>query len=505
MPVTKPEDMAQAFAEASNAGNAVQVTHTTNRLSRRGLMKTLASGMLVIGFNPLSRSWITAAQAATAADFATLPPLDGTLHIDDATRAEYAQDYGQIIHERPLAVLKPGSVQDISRMVQFARRHGIRIAARGQGHSPFGQAQVRGGLMIDMRLLQTVHAIASDRLEADAGIQWRELVQAALAHGLTAPVLTNYLGLTVGGTLSIGGISPATSRYGAQVDGVLELQVITGEGKIVSCSDIHNRDLFEAALAGQGQCAVITRAVVRLVPAPASIREYVLPYADLRTLLQDAAQLAEEGRFDGMMARLQPAPSGAWAYYLIGTRDFTPPDTPDNTVLLAGLSYLHGAEQVNDYSYLQYVDSIPRWVFEASRPDLGLYVPGSAAAAFLDELLPRLTPTDLGAAAMIRLFLWTRAPFTRPLFRLPAAETIVYLAILRTQTSDPGVVDHMLGANRTLFELNRSLGGTHYPFSALRLSRQDWERHYGSSWGQLVTAKQRHDPDNIFASGPDIF
>ena len=390
-------------------------------------------------------------------------------------------------------------------MVQFARRHGIRIAARGQGHSPFGQAQVRGGLVIDMRSLQTVHAIASDRLEADAGIQWRELVQAALVHRLTAPVLTNYLGLTLGGTLAIGGVSPATYRYGAQVDNVLALQVITGEGKMVRCSDTHNRDLFEAALAGQGQCAIITRAVVRLVAAPASIREYVLPYADLRTLLQEVAQVAEDGRFDGLMARLLPTPSGAWAYSLIGTSHFTPPDTPDNTVLLAGLHYLRGAEQINDSSYLEYVDSIPHWAFEESRPDLGLYVPGSVAAAFIDELLPRLTPTDLGTASMIRLFLWPRALFTRPLFRLPAEETVVYLALLRTPTSDPGVIDRMLSANRTLFELNRSLGGTHYPFSALRLSRQDWERHYGPYWGQLVTAKRHHDPDNIFASGPDIF
>ena len=247
-----------------------------------------------------------------------------------------------------------------------------------------------------MRSLQTVHAIASDRLEADAGIQWRELVQAALVHRLTAPVLTNYLGLTLGGTLAIGGVSPATYRYGAQVDNVLALQVITGEGKMVRCSDTHNRDLFEAALAGQGQCAIITRAVVRLVTAPASIREYVLPYADLRTLLQEVAPVAEDGRFDGLMARLLPAPGGAWAYSLIGTSHFTPPDTPDNTVLLAGLNYLRGSEQINDSSYLEYVDSIPHWAFEESRPDLGLYVPGSVAAAFIDELLPRLTPNRSG-------------------------------------------------------------------------------------------------------------
>jgi cytokinin dehydrogenase len=66
-----------------------------------------------------------------------------------ASRQTYAQDYGQIIHEEPSAVLRPASVEDIRRMVGFARRFGLRIAARGQGHQPFGQAQVSGGQVID--------------------------------------------------------------------------------------------------------------------------------------------------------------------------------------------------------------------------------------------------------------------------------------------------------------------------------------------------------------------
>jgi len=90
-------------------------------------------------------------------------------------------------------------------------------------------------------------------------------------------VLTAYLGLTVGGTLSIGGVGTTTFRHGAQVDHVHELQAVTGEGQLVMCSETRHRDLFEAALAGQGQCAIMTRAVLRLVPAAGMVREYVLP------------------------------------------------------------------------------------------------------------------------------------------------------------------------------------------------------------------------------------
>jgi cytokinin dehydrogenase len=48
------------------------------------------------------------------------------------------------------------------------------------------------------------------------------------------------------------------------------------------------------------------------------------------------------------------------------------------------------------------------------------------------------------------------------------------------------------------------MGGTHYPISAVRLERDDWVRHYGSSFDQLVAAKRRCDPGNVFASGPDF-
>jgi cytokinin dehydrogenase len=478
-----------------------------NNLSRRSFAKALGIGTLVVGYRSITGSWITSAEAAS--QFEKLPPLDGELLLDETTRAEYAQDYGQIVHEKPIAVLKPKSVEDISRMIRFARRHGIRIAARGQGHLPFGQAQVRAGLVIDLRSLRTVHAISSDRLEADAGIQWRGLIKAALTGGLTPPVLTSFLGLTVGGTLSIGGIGTTSYRDGAQVDNVIELEVVTGEGAVLTCSEMQNRDLFEAVLAGQGQCAIITKAVVRLVPALSTVREYVLRYPDLKTLMHDATLLSSDqsgdGRFDGVVAWLIPLPGGDWGYFLISTRNFTPPDAPDDERLLAGLGYFPGAEQVNDYGYLEYVDSIPDLVFNKSRPDLTLLTPSPGASRFISEMLPRLTNDNLGTTDIIQLFFWPRTPFTRPLFRIPNREQVVGLAMLRTPTTDPEVIARMLAGNRTLFEENRSLGGTHYPFSALHLSRHDWQNHYGHLWDNLVRAKRRYDPDNAFASGPDIF
>lgn len=62
-----------------------------------------------------------------------------------------------------------------------------------------------------------------------------------------------------------------------------------------------------------------------------------------------------------------------------------------------------------------------------------------------------------------------------------------------------------LAFTAVIFDLNREQGGTHYPFTALALSRAEWERHYGPAFGGLADAKRRFDPHNVFASGPDIF
>ena len=278
--------------------------------------------------------------------------------LDDSARKKYASDYGGIVHKQPLAVLLPGSVDDIVQMVRFARRHRLRIAARGQGHQPFGQAQVEGGIVIDMRSLQGVHAVSSDRIEVDTGADWRAVVHAALSSGAAPPVLTNHLGLTVGGTLSIGGIGVATFRNGAQVDEVLELEVVTGDGKVQTCSKQDRRDLFEAALAGQGHVAIVTRAVLRLAPAKPMVREYLLQYSDVARLLEDERSIAFGRRFDGAVALVLPSPHG-WTFTLSCIRQFGPRDKLEDAAMIAGLEPVPGSVQIRDVTYLDYFDAIP--------------------------------------------------------------------------------------------------------------------------------------------------
>jgi hypothetical protein len=56
-----------------------------------------------VGFDAVTGSWVAAGDAS-GTPFADVPQLDGELSFDPETRKEYANDYGRVVHEQPLAV-----------------------------------------------------------------------------------------------------------------------------------------------------------------------------------------------------------------------------------------------------------------------------------------------------------------------------------------------------------------------------------------------------------------
>jgi cytokinin dehydrogenase len=198
--------------------------------------------------------------------------VSGKLNCEADIRAAAARDFGNIIRREPRAVLKPASTADIAGLMQWARKQGLKVAGRGQGHSTYGRPLIEDGVVVDISSLNAIHHIQADRIVVDAGATWNSVLEATLAQGLTPPVLTNYLGLSVGGTIVIGGIGGSSSRYGMQTDNLLELDVVTGDGRVVTCSPDSEPDLFDAMRGGLAQCGIIAGATLRLIRAPQRVR-----------------------------------------------------------------------------------------------------------------------------------------------------------------------------------------------------------------------------------------
>jgi cytokinin dehydrogenase len=486
-----------------------------NNTSRRQVLQGVAASAIVVGFDLVNRKWITSANAASASTFESVPALDGILYTDPATCNAAADDFGHLVRRHPIAVLKPGSIEDIVKIVQYARGYQLNIAARGQAHSTYGQPLVAAGIVIDMSTLNTIHRIDAEKATAtvDAGVLWSQLLLKSLEQQLTPPVLTDYIELSVGGTLSVGGIGGRSHRYGVQVDNVLSLQVVTGVGNLETCSRIRNRTLFEAVLAGLGQCGIIVRANVRLIPAAQNARVFLLYYNELPSLTRDQRTLIAEKRFDYVEGQVVPDVSGGWRYLLEAASFYTPPEEPDNASLLAGLSYSQGTEQVEDKSYVDFANRLAptvdflkqSGVWFYPHPWLNLFVPGTAVDQFVGEIVSSLTLADTGQSPVL-LYPIETSRLTLPLFRVSNEDVAFLFAILRTAPpDDASTISKMLTDNRTFFERDRALGGYRYPVDAISFSQADWKQHFYPEWNKLASAKRRYDPDNLLTPGQGIF
>lgn len=161
-------------------------------------------------------------------------PLEGQWSLRDNENA--AKDFGNIFHFPPLAVLYPKTVADISLTIKHVFEMGsaseLKVAARGHGHSLQGQAQVHGGIVINMESLQghemKVHRGEFPFVDVSGGELWINILHETLKHGLAPKSWTDYLHLTVGGTLSNAGISGQAFKHGPQISNTLQLEVVTG-------------------------------------------------------------------------------------------------------------------------------------------------------------------------------------------------------------------------------------------------------------------------------------
>ena len=461
-----------------------------------------------LAFDPVSKSWTINSSEQPAV---TVPHLDGALLIDELSLSEAADDFGHLRHLRPIAVLEPGSSEDVARMVKFARKNGIKIGPRGHGYSVFGQSQVEGGISIKMNVLNQPPVFGTDRVEVSSGLSWSEVLALTVERGLRPPVLTNDLELSVGGTLSFGGLDGGSFRHGAQVDNILELQVVTGEGKIEICSPSHLPDLFDAILSGQGQCAIILRATLRLIPAQTHTCVFELLYKDLSTMLTDERLLIADGRIDRISGCIRPSSSGKWYYYIQAEYNFTPPAQPSNEILPEGLHYLRGFEKIYTLPYYDHMVRNPRFTtiretgdVKLPHPWLNIFLPDAAIDEFLADTFATLTPADIGIDFPVTFFWINTELCTRPLFRLPNAQ-FVWLFHLMGTLPDQESARQMIIRYRKFFDRARELGGKLYPINSLPMTRQDWKEHFDPFWEKFVQAKHRFDPDNILTPGPEIF
>ncbi len=188
-----------------------------------------------------------------------LTPVDSGW--DHARRA-----WNLAVDQRPAAIAQPASETDVIAAVDFARRHGLRVAAQGTGHGAASLGSLADTLLVTtgaMRAVQVDRAVRIARVQA--GALWQDVVDAAARHGLAALAGSSPNVGVVGYTLG-GGQSWLGRTYGLSANNVQAIEVVTADGRLLRADSCSEPELFWALRGGGGSFGVVTAVELRLFP-----------------------------------------------------------------------------------------------------------------------------------------------------------------------------------------------------------------------------------------------
>jgi FAD/FMN-containing dehydrogenase len=204
---------------------------------------------------------------------------------DDADREFYAMDVYNF-RELPIAIVQPGTIEELQAVARIASQAGVALVPRGGGAS-YTDAYLPStpnSLLIDTERLNRIVEISDEDMfvTVEPGITWADLTSALAERGLRTAFWGPFSGLkaTVGGSMSQNSVSLGSGNYGCSADTALSFDIVLADGELLSTGSRaianaspffrhYGPDLTGIFTGDAGAFGIKARITLRLIPAPA--------------------------------------------------------------------------------------------------------------------------------------------------------------------------------------------------------------------------------------------
>ncbi|MGI8459197.1 MAG: FAD-binding oxidoreductase [Propionibacteriaceae bacterium] len=191
----------------------------------------------------------------------------------------------------PLAVVRPTTATEVQECLRWATTHGICVVPRGAGTGLSGGASaVDGAIVLSLEKMRSIEIDPATRTATvEPGAFNAEVKAAAAQQGLWYPPdPSSYEICSIGGNLATNAGGLCCVKYGVTTDYVLGMDVVLADGTLISLGgrrikDVAGLSLLKLFVGSEGTLGVITRAILRLVPAPPAPATLVATFDDVRS------------------------------------------------------------------------------------------------------------------------------------------------------------------------------------------------------------------------------
>lgn len=190
----------------------------------------------------------------------------------------------------PEVVVLPGKTEEVSKILKLANENKIPVYTRGSGTNlSAGTCPTKGGIVMVMTRLNKIIELDAANLIAicEPGVIVMDLNSAAAEFGLIYPPDPGTVKTaTLGGTVAENAGGLRGLKYGVTKHYVMGMEVVLASGEVIHCGgknvkDVAGYDMTKLFTGSEGTLGVITKLIVKLVPAPEAKKSMMAIFKNL--------------------------------------------------------------------------------------------------------------------------------------------------------------------------------------------------------------------------------
>lgn len=229
---------------------------------------------------------------------------ESNLLIDSENLFKYSHDETENLSFIPFCVLKPDSVEQISKILSYCNQNQLKITPQGARTGLSGGAlPIKNSIALSMEKFNKILEIDEKNYQVtvEPGVITEVLQNAVKEKGLFYPPDPASKGSCfIGGNLAENSGGPKAVKYGVTKDFVLNLEVVLPTGEIIwtGANVLKNAtgyNITQLIVGSEGTLGIITKAVLRLLPYPKRDMLLLVPFCSAKEACEAVANIFMTG------------------------------------------------------------------------------------------------------------------------------------------------------------------------------------------------------------------
>lgn len=255
-----------------------------------------------------------AERARIVDDLRDIVPGEGVVDATNEMRA-FETDGLTAYRQLPLVVVLPETVEQVSRVLKYCHRYGVRVVPRGSGTSLSGGAlPLQDAVLLVMSRFNRILEVDYDNRVAvvQPGVTNLGITNAVAADGFYyAPDPSSQIACSIGGNVAENAGGVHCLKYGLTTNNVLGIEMVLINGDVIRVGGRHldspGYDILGLMTGSEGLLGVVTEVTVRILRKPETARAVLIGFPTSEQAGQCVADIIGAGIIPGgmeMMDRL---------------------------------------------------------------------------------------------------------------------------------------------------------------------------------------------------------